>query len=81
MLNPIHGLQNLRGLQNFNSLMGVVGSLSHSAIARLTKTMDCVPAEERKTLQELTTLVSSASNFRHYRKTLAECKGFKLPIL
>lgn len=73
--------QNLRKLQNFNSLMGVVGSLSHSALARLTKTMECVPVEERKALKELTALVSSSSNFSAYRKALAEAKGFKIPIL
>jgi hypothetical protein len=61
--------------------MGVVGSLSHSALARLTKTMDCVPPEERKTLKELATLVSSSANFSLYRKALAESKGFKIPIL
>jgi RAS guanyl-releasing protein 3 len=74
-------LQNLRKLQNFNSLMGVVGSLSHSALARLTKTMECVPVEERKALKDLTTLISSAANFSAYRKALAEAKGFKIPIL
>ncbi len=74
-------LQNLRKLQNFNSLMGVVGSLSHSALARLTKTMECVPVDERKVLKELTALVSSSSNFSAYRKALTESKGFKIPIL
>ncbi|OXA42819.1 RAS guanyl-releasing protein 1 [Folsomia candida] len=77
----VHVAQNLRKLQNFNSLMGVVGSLSHSALARLTKTMDCVPVEERKVLKELTALVSSSSNFSAYRKALTEGKGFKIPIL
>ena len=61
--------------------MAVVGSLSHSALARLSKTMECVPSEEKKILSDLTKLVSSVSNFSLYRKALQESKGFKIPIL
>ncbi|XP_023240433.1 ras guanyl-releasing protein 3-like isoform X2 [Centruroides sculpturatus] len=68
-------------LQNFNSLMAVVGGLSHSALARLTRTMAAVPSETIKSLEELTDLLSSASNFTNYRKALAESKGFRIPIL
>ncbi|KAG1678235.1 Ras guanyl-releasing protein 3 [Nymphon striatum] len=71
----------LRDLQNFNSLMAVIGGLSHSAIARLTRTMMCVPAETQRTLKEMTELLSSTANFSNYRKALSESKGFRIPIL
>nr|XP_042902771.1 ras guanyl-releasing protein 3 isoform X2 [Parasteatoda tepidariorum] len=73
--------QKLLQQNNFNSLMSVVGGLSHSALARLTNTMACVPAETKKTLSELGELLASASNFSSYRKALMEAKGFKIPIL
>ncbi|KFM57498.1 Ras guanyl-releasing protein 3, partial [Stegodyphus mimosarum] len=66
---------------NFNSLMSVVGGLSHSALARLTNTMACVPAETKKTLSDLGELLASASNFSNYRRALMEARGFKIPIL
>ncbi|GAB6024159.1 Ras guanyl-releasing protein 3 [Chamberlinius hualienensis] len=68
-------------LQNFNTLMAVVGGLSHSALARLSKTFACVPMETQKDLKVLSDLLSSMSNFGNYRKALNECKGFKIPIL
>ncbi|KAI8479181.1 RAS guanyl releasing protein 1 (calcium and DAG-regulated) [Branchiostoma belcheri] len=71
----------LRQLQNFNSLMAVVGGLSHSSIARLTKTASHLPAEINKALHEMTEMLSSNGNFANYRKQLSECKGFKIPIL
>ncbi|XP_021923618.1 ras guanyl-releasing protein 3-like isoform X2 [Zootermopsis nevadensis] len=68
-------------LQNFNSLMAVVGSVSHSVLARLSKTMACLSAESKKLLTDLTELLSSGNNFSNYRRKLAKCKGFKIPIL
>ncbi|PNF31337.1 hypothetical protein B7P43_G10906 [Cryptotermes secundus] len=68
-------------LQNFNSLMAVVGSVSHSVLARLSRTMACLSAESKKSLADLTELLSSGNNFSNYRRKLAECKGFKIPIL
>ena len=43
-------VQKLRGLQNFNTLMAVVGGLTHSALARLSKTNACLPPETQKVL-------------------------------
>lgn len=40
--------QKLRFLQNFNTLMSVVGGLTHSALARLAKTSACIPGETQK---------------------------------
>ena len=66
---------------NFNSLMAVVGGLSHSSLARLARTAARVPTDSQRTLAELTEFLSSSSNFSNYRRALQECKGFKIPIL
>lgn len=42
--------QKLRILQNFNTLMSVVGGLTHSALARLSKTNACIPSETQKVI-------------------------------
>ncbi|KAI8788025.1 ras guanyl-releasing protein 3 isoform X1 [Biomphalaria glabrata] len=73
--------KHLRVLQNFNTLMAIVGGLSHSALARLSKTIACLPAESQKTLMDLTDLLSSNNNFSNYRKVYHQCTGFKIPIL
>ncbi|XP_059173320.1 ras guanyl-releasing protein 3-like isoform X1 [Physella acuta] len=73
--------KHLRVLQNFNTLMAIVGGLSHSALARLSKTIACLPPESQKTLAELTELLSSNNNFSNYRKVYHHCTGFKIPIL
>ncbi|KAK4004270.1 hypothetical protein OUZ56_006011 [Daphnia magna] len=71
----------LKELRNFNSLMAVVGGLSHSSLARLSRTSSRVPADSQRSLAELTEFLSSSSNFSNYRRALQECKGFKIPIL
>ncbi|KAK3593445.1 hypothetical protein CHS0354_020210 [Potamilus streckersoni] len=71
----------LRLQQNFNTLMAVVGGLTHSALARLAKTTTCIPGETQKTLMEYTELLSSNNNFSNYRKVFHQCVGFKIPIL
>ncbi|XP_014674508.1 PREDICTED: ras guanyl-releasing protein 3-like [Priapulus caudatus] len=81
MVKFINVAKRLRQLQNFNTLMAVVGGLSHSALARLTRTHACVPMEAKKLLVDYTELLSSASNFSNYRRALSESKGFKIPIL
>ncbi|XP_055956759.1 ras guanyl-releasing protein 3 isoform X1 [Patella vulgata] len=71
----------LRVLQNFNTLMAIVGGLTHSALARLSKTNACLPSETQKTLMEFTELLSSNNNFSNYRKVYHQCVDFKIPIL
>ncbi|KAK2706910.1 hypothetical protein QYM36_014817, partial [Artemia franciscana] len=68
-------------LRNYNSLMAVVGGLSHSSLARLTRTAACIPVEAQRDLAEFAELLSSNSNFANYRRAIHECKGFKIPIL
>ncbi|XP_030074529.1 RAS guanyl-releasing protein 4 isoform X1 [Microcaecilia unicolor] len=77
----IHVAQKLRQLQNFNTLMAVIGGLCHSAISRLKDTHSQLSHEVTKILDEMTELVSSCSNYSTYRRIYSECEGFKIPIL
>ncbi|KAK2832661.1 hypothetical protein Q5P01_016550 [Channa striata] len=77
----IHVAQNLLQLQNFNTLMAVVGGLSHSSICRLKETHSYLAPEVMKIWSEMTELVSSSNNYSCYRKAFNECQGFKIPIL
>uniref|UniRef100_A0A4W3HZV6 RAS guanyl-releasing protein 1 n=1 Tax=Callorhinchus milii TaxID=7868 RepID=A0A4W3HZV6_CALMI len=73
--------QKLQQLQNFNTLMAVVGGLCHSSISRLKETSACVPHEVNKVMTEMTELLSSSGNYNNYRRVYSECTGFKIPIL
>nr|CAD7452124.1 unnamed protein product [Timema tahoe] len=55
--------------------------VSHSVLARLSKTMACLSSDSKRQLTELTELLASNNNFSNYRRALNECKGFKIPIL
>lgn len=77
----IHVAQKLRALQNFNTLMAVIGGLCHSSISRLKDTASLLSSDVTKTLSELTELLSSYSNYSNYRRVYSECTGFKVPIL
>ncbi|KAF7238628.1 RAS guanyl-releasing protein 2 [Varanus komodoensis] len=73
--------QRLLHLQNFNTLMAVVGGLSHSSISRLKETHSFVSPETTKVWESLLELLSLAGNYSRYRRCFAECVGFKFPIL
>ncbi|XP_039625117.1 RAS guanyl-releasing protein 2 isoform X1 [Polypterus senegalus] len=73
--------QKLLQLQNFNTLMAVVGGLSHSSISRLKETHSHISPDITKTFDSLTELVTSCGNYSQYRKRFAECEGFRFPIL
>ncbi|XP_059258296.1 RAS guanyl-releasing protein 2 isoform X4 [Mustela nigripes] len=68
-------------LQNFNTLMAVVGGLSHSSISRLKETHSHVSPETIKLWEGLTELVTATGNYGNYRRRLAACVGFRFPIL
>uniref|UniRef100_A0A8C3PD71 RAS guanyl releasing protein 2 n=1 Tax=Chrysemys picta bellii TaxID=8478 RepID=A0A8C3PD71_CHRPI len=73
--------QRLLQLQNFNTLMAVVGGLSHSSISRLKETHSHVSSETTKVQGSMTELVTSLGNYSRYRRRLADCVGFRFPIL
>ncbi|XP_054854930.1 LOW QUALITY PROTEIN: RAS guanyl-releasing protein 4 [Eublepharis macularius] len=77
----IHVTQKLRLLQNFSTLMAVVGGLCHTAISRLKETHALLPSEVTKILSEMTELLSSCGNYGAYRRAYADCSGFKIPIV
>ncbi|KFP75070.1 Ras guanyl-releasing protein 3, partial [Apaloderma vittatum] len=77
----INVAQKLLQLQNFNTLMAVVGGLSHSSISRLKETHSHLTSEVTKDWNEMTELVSSNGNYCNYRKAFSDCVGFKIPIL
>ncbi|KAL4006371.1 cyclin-dependent kinase inhibitor 1C [Sarotherodon galilaeus] len=73
--------QKLLQLQNFNTLMAVVGGLSNSSISRLKDTQAHISAETNKVFNNLIELVTSCGNYSQYRKRFSECSGFRFPIL
>ncbi|XP_075720547.1 ras guanyl-releasing protein 3 isoform X1 [Rhinoderma darwinii] len=77
----IYVAEKLLDLQNFNTLMSVVGGLSHSSISRLKDTHAHLSSDVTKVWNEMTELVSSNGNYCNYRKAFTECEGFKIPIL
>ncbi|XP_037384144.1 ras guanyl-releasing protein 3 [Talpa occidentalis] len=77
----INVAKKLLQLKNFNTLMAVVGGLSHSSISRLKETHSHLSSEVTKNWNEMTDLVSSNGNYCNYRKAFADCDGFKIPIL
>ncbi|XP_053488822.1 RAS guanyl-releasing protein 1-like [Ictalurus furcatus] len=77
----IYVAQNLQQMQNFNSLMAVVGGLCHTSISRLKDTCTHVPNETTKVLNEMTDLLSSSRNYENYRQAYSKSTGFKIPIL
>ncbi|XP_030879374.1 ras guanyl-releasing protein 3 isoform X3 [Leptonychotes weddellii] len=77
----INVAKKLLQLKNFNTLMAVVGGLSHSSISRLKETHSHLSSEVTKNWHEMTELVSSSGNYCCYRRAFADCEGFKIPIL
>ncbi|KAK6328741.1 hypothetical protein J4Q44_G00007190 [Coregonus suidteri] len=77
----INVAQKLLQLQNFNTLMAVVGGLSHSSVSRLKETHSHLAPEVNKIWNEMTELVSSNGNYCAYRKAFSDSEGFKVPIL
>ncbi|KAI1694472.1 rasGEF domain-containing protein [Ditylenchus destructor] len=74
--------KHLRRQYNFNTLMAVIGGVTHSNISRLLKTHALLEEDVKKELTELTQLLSNSNNFANYRKALQEVRvRFKIPIM
>uniref|UniRef100_A0A0N5C6P6 Ras-GEF domain-containing protein n=1 Tax=Strongyloides papillosus TaxID=174720 RepID=A0A0N5C6P6_STREA len=68
--------------KNYNSLMAVVGGISHSNINRLHKTQALISTDVKKEINKMTMLLSMHSNFTEYRKSLKKDKEcFVIPIM
>ncbi|XP_053305701.1 RAS guanyl-releasing protein 2 [Spea bombifrons] len=77
----VHVAERLLQLQNFNTLMSVVGGLSHSSIARLKNTHSYISPETTKVFDSLLELLTSSDNYARYRRRFAVCDGFRFPAL
>ncbi|KAJ7996313.1 hypothetical protein DPEC_G00235800 [Dallia pectoralis] len=73
--------QRLLQLQNFNTLMAVVGGLSNSSISRLKDTQSHISSDVSKVFNSLVELVTSCGNYSQYRQRFADSTGFRFPIL
>ncbi|GAA6099916.1 RAS guanyl-releasing protein 2 isoform X1 [Tachysurus ichikawai] len=73
--------QKLLQLQNFNTLMAVVGGLSNSSISRLKDTQNHISNDTNKIFNNLLDLVTSCGNYSQYRRRFSDCSGFRFPIL
>ncbi|KAG2386781.1 hypothetical protein C9374_002525 [Naegleria lovaniensis] len=70
--------QELRNLNNFNTLKGIMMALNSNSVFRLKKSWELVTEKKRQQFEELSKLVSHESNF----KALRECmKHTHLPSL
>ncbi|CAH2324856.1 RAS guanyl-releasing 2 isoform X1 [Pelobates cultripes] len=77
----VHVAERLLQLQNFNTLMSVVGGLSHSSISRLKETQSHISPETTKVFDSLLELLTSSDNYSRYRRRFALCEGFRFPAL
>ncbi|KAM4617749.1 RAS guanyl-releasing protein 2 isoform 1-T5 [Discoglossus pictus] len=77
----VHVAERLLQLQNFNTLMSVIGGLSHSSISRLKETNSHISAETTKVFDSLLELLTSSDNYSRYRRRFACCQGFRFPAL
>lgn len=73
--------EKLLQLQNFNTLMAVVGGLSNSSISRLKETQANISSDTNKVFNSLLDMLTSSGNYSQYRRRFAECTGFRFPIL
>uniref|UniRef100_A0A6Q2XX77 RAS guanyl releasing protein 2 n=1 Tax=Esox lucius TaxID=8010 RepID=A0A6Q2XX77_ESOLU len=73
--------QRLLQLQNFNTLMAVVGGLSNSSISRLKDTQAHISSDVSKAFNNLVELVTSCGNYSRYRQRFSDSTGFRFPIL
>ncbi|KAK2101201.1 RAS guanyl-releasing protein 2 [Saguinus oedipus] len=77
----VHVAEKLLQLQNFNTLMIVVGGLSHSSISRLEETHSHFSPEIIKFWEGLAELATVTGSYGNYQRRLAACVGFRFPIL
>uniref|UniRef100_A0A2K5QC23 EF-hand domain-containing protein n=1 Tax=Cebus imitator TaxID=2715852 RepID=A0A2K5QC23_CEBIM len=77
IIHFVHVAEKLLQLQNFNTLLAVVGGLSHSSISRLKETH----SHTVKLWEGLTELATATGNCGNYWRWLAACVGFRFPIL
>jgi len=75
--------EHLVGLNNFNSLMAILGGLNSNACSRLKFTFAELPPQIQKIEHDLEDLMSSDGNFKVFRARYKEClqKGPAIPYI
>jgi len=68
-------------LNNFNTLMGIIGSLGLSAIHRLKSTFNSISPEKTKNLTRFQEMMSTASSYKNYRAALKAAQSPILPYI
>ncbi|EDV28774.1 uncharacterized protein TRIADDRAFT_19834, partial [Trichoplax adhaerens] len=71
----------LKAINNFETLMAVVTGLSHTSLARLNQTFALLSNESKMALAGMIDLLTVTDNASRYRKAVAECNCYKMPIL
>eukprot|EP00011_Vannellida_sp_DIVA3-517-6-12_P012909 CAMPEP_0114606058 /NCGR_PEP_ID=MMETSP0168-20121206/1369_1 /TAXON_ID=95228 ORGANISM="Vannella sp., Strain DIVA3 517/6/12" /NCGR_SAMPLE_ID=MMETSP0168 /ASSEMBLY_ACC=CAM_ASM_000044 /LENGTH=1173 /DNA_ID=CAMNT_0001816917 /DNA_START=278 /DNA_END=3796 /DNA_ORIENTATION=- len=71
----------LRAMNNYHSLMGIVAGTNVSAISRLKHTKDGLGKDAIKKMTALEQLMHPSGSFKHYRKHLSSSKYPIIPYL
>ncbi|KAJ1655164.1 hypothetical protein IWQ61_005037 [Dispira simplex] len=70
-----------RGLNNFNSLMSILGGIEMGAVQRLKRAWDTVGTRSIAMLEDLKGLMSTSMNCARYRQELHSCNPPCIPFL
>ncbi|KAL9658467.1 hypothetical protein ABK040_006009 [Willaertia magna] len=71
----------LKNLNNFNSLKGIIGGLNSNAIHRLKKTWAIIPDSKLQEFKELCALMSHTSNHKNLRDLLQSVEPPSIPYI
>mmetsp|Transcript_28104 Transcript_28104/g.39669 ORF Transcript_28104/g.39669 Transcript_28104/m.39669 type:complete len:1034 (+) Transcript_28104:92-3193(+) len=68
-------------LNNFNAVMEILSALNNSAVHRLRRTWELLPAKSLEAMEDMTKLMDGEGNFAGYRETLKQSQPPILPYL
>eukprot|EP01090_Pellita_catalonica_P002932 TRINITY_DN12564_c0_g1_i1.p1 TRINITY_DN12564_c0_g1~~TRINITY_DN12564_c0_g1_i1.p1 ORF type:complete len:385 (+),score=45.90 TRINITY_DN12564_c0_g1_i1:70-1224(+) len=66
---------------NFNTLMAIIGGLNESSVARLKQTWAHIKGSQMETFETLNTLMSTKTNYAHYRRALDRAIHANQPVV
>lgn len=71
----------LRNLHNFSSFAGLVAAVGGSAVSRMKRTWELIPAKDVRDWNELEIIMDSSKNFARYREMLKTVNPPCVPFL